>query len=417
MYKGNTILKYFILINVPHTFLTALMLLYNKDEEFRVRGVRCNNLDAFIIFQITTKGRNLDALKRTIDSLIYWLKRIRERYNFNYRIDIVVDEDIPEYSRKFFESIKKRKDVNIIFVPKNYRTFNLSKFKARALQYAVEYRRSRGEITEKYWIYHLDEESIVGEDTLLGIIEFIHNKRGVVGQGLIIYPNMLEKNVLISFFDSIRPSEDITKYKLQTLAGKILFGLHGSHLLIRSDIENEIGWDFGHVRAEDAIFGINLNIRKFKVSWLKGKLYEQSPRNFKDLVKQRARWFYGKIDILKLNVPKIYKLLVVFQIFGWLYGIFYVMIILFILISIERIPPIYLGLFSANISTLLYLYWIGFELNSKYNVKFRNDEKRFLLRMINVILVIPIIFLESLIAWYALITYKNNKDSYEIIEK
>jgi len=65
---------------------------------------------------------------------------------------------------------------------------------------------------------------------------------------------------------------------LQMRIGKVFVGVHGSHLLYRSDLENEIGWDFGDIRAEDAIFGLLVNERFGKVwGWLKGKLYEQSP--------------------------------------------------------------------------------------------------------------------------------------------
>ena len=412
-FKNASFLKYFILVSIPHTIINMVSLITSKREEFEIKRCLKFNSNAFIIFQVTTKGRNIEVLETCIRSIIHWVKKLGNSYRFDYRIDIVVDEDLPEVSRKFFEDIRKRYDVNIIFVPNCYKTKNSSKFKARALHYAVEYRRKRGENTEKYWIYHLDEESIVGEDTILGILEFINEGKGRVAQGLIVYPNKMENNLFISFFDSIRPSEDLTRYKFQAKIGKVIFGLHGSHLLIRSDLEDKIGWDFGHVRAEDAVFGISINFHD-RIRWLKGKLYEQSPRSFKDLFKQRSRWFYGKIDILKLKIPIRYKILIFSQIIGWLYGIFYVPIIVLIFINIGSIPKIYVLILSLNISNLVYMYWIGFRLNSENNngIKYRK-----VMIILNILLIPIILMVESLIAWYALVTYRNNKNLYEIIKK
>jgi len=148
----------------------------------------------------------------------------------------------------------------------------------------------------------MDEECIIGEDTVLGIIDFIENesKKGkLIGQGLIVYSNFWGKNLLTSLEDSIRAGDVITRLKLQAKMGRIIMGIQGSHSLHRLDIEEKVGWDFGFMRAEDAMFGLLVNQHFKKIwGWLKGKLYEQSPFTIKEFIKQRRRWLWGKLEIL-----------------------------------------------------------------------------------------------------------------------
>jgi len=57
-----------------------------------------------------------------------------------------------------------------------------------------------GLANKNVWIYFQDEETNVGEDTILGIIEFIidSNDKYLVGNGIILYPLDFENTTIQS---------------------------------------------------------------------------------------------------------------------------------------------------------------------------------------------------------------------------
>jgi egghead protein (zeste-white 4 protein) len=77
--------------------------------------------------------------------------------------------------------------------------------------------------------------------------------------------------------------------------------IHGSNLLIRSDVEEEVGWENGKTIAEDTLFAVSARTKcgSNSFGWHGGVIEEKSPLSLRDLVKQRKRWFYGLIQNLK----------------------------------------------------------------------------------------------------------------------
>jgi len=336
-----------------------------KDDFYLERKVQSE--DYKIIFQIATRGFNKEAVERSTKSIVYWAPK----YLKDYEIWILTEDDV---DKSFFEKLKEineeaKRVVKLIYVPRDYSTPNNTKYKARALYYAMELRKNLGYDPYKTWIYLMDEESIIGEDTVLGIIDFIENenKKGrLIGQGLIVYSNFWGKNKLTSLEDSLRAGDDITRHKFQAKLGKVIAGIHGSHLLYRYDIEKKIGWDYGKIRAEDAMFGLLVNKYFGRVwGWLKGKLYEQSSFTIKDFLKQRRKWVWGQLDILKKNnIDTKYKFINLIHIFSWLTAL-PSMVIAYtnIIYPTPLYDPLLSIPFGFSLSTLLYLYWEGSKLN------------------------------------------------------
>ena len=371
-----------------------------KDDYFKIER-KPQKSDYKVIFQITTRGFNVDALKRSIESIKYWAPK----YLKDYEIWVITEPDAdPE--------IDNIKDVKIIKVPYDFSTKNGSKYKTRALEYAKELRKDYNH--EKTWIYFLDEESIVGEDTILGIIDFIENNRGVIGQGLIIYPNFFGKNIFTSLADSIRPSADVSTHVFQIKMGFVSW-MHGSHVLIRSDVEQKIGWDFGKTWGEDSLFGLKAQELGYRIEWLKGRLYEQSPFTIKDFLKQRRRWALHAFDILKRKVPLKVKLTYFYSLLIWSSG----------LISlIATILAIFSGtIFPFNDAIIILVMpvtvtWIGSYLVGLYlNTQPLNiPTHRKILFAIASIIIGSI--LDGIAIWYAIFTMIMNRNlGFDVIKK
>ncbi len=390
----------------------AGLLLYSPREDFRLER-RSQTGDYTVIFQVVTRGFNKDAVKRSVKSILYWAPRYLRRFE----VWIVTEDDV---DKEFFEGLRRLDDrVRVIYVPRDYRTPRGARYKARALHYAVQIKKRLGLANPKVWVYLMDEESIVGEDTVLGIIDFIEReapKGRLVGQGLIVYSNYWGRNLLTSFEDSLRAFDDVSRYRLQARLGLVLVGIHGSHLLVRADVEASIGWDFGGVRAEDTVFGLLVNQRYGRVlGWLKGCLYEQSPFTVRDLLRQRRRWAWGVLDLLRLDVVSpLFKAVKLLHLASWLGALPSIIIIISNIVVFTSIPHQALApIYGFLLATLVYAYLEGYRLNSMPSRTYR------LRRMLLLLPLIPLVGLvEAIAPWYALATYHRSKRvGFEVIAK
>jgi cellulose synthase/poly-beta-1,6-N-acetylglucosamine synthase-like glycosyltransferase len=353
-----------------------------------------------VIFQITSRGFNVDAVRRSVESVKYWASK----YLRDYEIWLVTEPDA---------LIQNIDGVRVVKVPSYFRTPNNTRFKARALQYAKLLRRLYAR--KDVWIYFMDEESIVGEDTVLGIIDFIENNRGEIGQGLIVYSNLYGKNLLTSLADSIRSAGDVSVYYFQILTGFVPW-MHGSHVLMRADVESSIGWDFGTTWGEDSLFGLEAQRRGYRISWLKGRLYEQSPFTVRDFLKQRRRWVFHSLDVLrrremsvKVKMNYFYSLLV------WASGLPNLLITVLSIVS-ETVFPFnnFLILLTAPVLTsLISSYLVGLYLNTQpLGLPLKK------LVFYSALAVIAGSILEGIAVWYAVLSALRMQNiGFEVIKK
>ncbi len=167
------------------------------------------------------------------------------------------------------------------------------------MQYAIEQREKNDENTSDIWIYHLDDESMITKQGLLSILDHADNNREPIAEGLITYPNKINVgSKLVKYLDAVRPTFCYTCCAMLKSQKKPDW-LHGSNLLLRADIEKEIGWDFPNTCAEDSLFGY-IAYKKYGgiFGWHGGVLEEQSPFTFSDFIKQRQRWIKGTFENL-----------------------------------------------------------------------------------------------------------------------
>lgn len=143
--------------------------------------------------------------------------------------------------------------------------------------------------------------------------------------------------------------------------------IHGSNLLVRSDIEEEVSWENGKTLAEDTLFAIKARIKYGPevFGWHGGVVEEQSPLTLKDLFKQRRRWFYGLIQNFKYFCYK-EKIRQSLRALIWTSGLISGVISI-IAFFVPQFMPLVLRVFFISTSLMwLSSYQIGAFLNSKY---------------------------------------------------
>jgi hypothetical protein len=288
------LLTFLWLINIPIAVLAVLRFITNN-RVFITSDLRRIRNDPEIIFQITTRSATrTPVVKRGIQSILESCRKVE--YN-RFKISVITDDPTDNSELDGY-------GCEVVLVPKSFKTSAIKK--GRALQYALLHRRSQDENKKQIWIYHMDDESFVTTQTILSLLKFIRDEKGVASEGPIFYPLKFESaNVLTALAESIRP---FTCYDcVSQMTNKVVIKtpplhMHGSNLLVRSDVEDNIGWNFGPTLAEDQLFGY-LVYEKYgsnSMGWHGGVLLEQPPLNIKDHFMQRRRWVLGSLQ----NVDK-----------------------------------------------------------------------------------------------------------------
>ncbi len=260
-------------------------------------------------------------------------------------------------------------------VPEDYSTTNNAKYKARALHYAVEQREKNGENTADIWVYHLDDESMITKQGLLSILDHIDNNQEPIAEGLITYPNKIDVgSKIVKYLDAVRPTFCYTCCAMLKSKGKPDW-LHGSNLLLRADIEKDIGWDFPNTCAEDSLFGY-VAYKKYGgiFGWHGGVLEEQSPFTFSDFIKQRQRWIKGNLENLsRLGIWD--KAKATYRMTSWFLGAVSFFTLIPSLIIKQSYPGYLTPFFILDTVILFGVYQIGLEMNfSKVSKKQRIRE-------------------------------------------
>src|ERR671923_338816 len=294
---------------IPVAFLTLIRLLRNR-RIFVETDLRRIHNDPVIIFQITTRSATkTPVVIRGVESIVESCQKVN--YN-SFEISVVTDDE------RDVDTLSKH-NCEVIVVEKQYSTNAIKK--GRALQYAVECRRKCMKNSFKHWIFHMDDESCVTTQTVLSLLKFIRSAGpAVVSEGPIFYPLKFENaNPITAIAESIRP---FTCYDcVSKMTNPPPIHMHGSNLLVRSDIEDVIGWSFGPTLAEDQLFGYKV-YEKYgpkSLGWHGGLLLEQPPLNIKDHFMQRRRWVLGSLQNIS-EFPIIHKFKVMFKLSTYFLG-------------------------------------------------------------------------------------------------
>ena len=283
-------LLYAWLLAVPQTVLNLQGVLFTHPKAPIFTLDRAwDALHTPLHIRIVTRGTNPGSVQRTIEADRAVIAAFADLHGVCPRvtIEVVTDNRVPI-------------DVAQYVVPSEFKTPHGALFKARALQYAV------GTVSTAHnaWILHCDEETQITLSGLTGCLQFMQQEietvnpgeYPAVGQGAILYHRDFWLRPFLTLADSMRTALDFGYFRVQHhVWHRPLFGLHGSFILVRQDIEHAVDFDFDSYRSitEDAYWALRLVDRGIRLKWVHGFLSEQATFSIQDFLRQRRRWFTG----------------------------------------------------------------------------------------------------------------------------
>lgn len=421
------------LLSIPWILPVPLLILttygaykYGKDREKSVISDEVyDNKDKKVVFTVTSQGNNVKTIKNSMDSVYYWYNKLEEDGKINYEciINAVIEPDAYAKHKEFYDHFSKEYTKTrfiLTVVPKEYETSNGTKYKARALNYSVEERRRQGLTHNDVWAYHQDEETTVGEDTLLGISEFIHKapEKTKYGAGFIIY--CLDWTMRPSQIQEMSRTNDDYRVLLSLCTKKNpMVGFHGSHFIIRSTAEEETGWNIGgKALAEDLIFENSLRSKNpDSFSFLKGFAYEKAANDAKGQIKQRRRWALGIVDAFKnkgISVSK--RAAMVYNSAAWFGSLASVAATFIPLLPIGfYFYPISLSFTGYIWSQMIIGYYDGYLFHKEYIPKEELPYTHMTVKMVSRGVVGALT--DAIAPWYALKRSNNKSGGFEVLDK
>ena len=212
------IIRYCTLLMLPRTICNFLGLVcYNAfPDKVELKGSPL--LVPFICIRVVTRGDFPDLVKRNVTKN---MKTCLDMGFENFLIEVVTDKAL---------NLPKDKRIREIVVPVDYQTKSGALYKSRALQHCLE--DNINVVNPNDWIVHLDEETIITENSLRGIMNFVSDGKYPFGQGLITYANTKVVNWLTTLSDSIRIGEDMGNLRFTfKFFHKPIFSWKGSYVV------------------------------------------------------------------------------------------------------------------------------------------------------------------------------------------
>lgn len=175
-------------------------------------------LAPFLCIRVVTRGDYPQLVRSNVSRN---MNKCIEAGLENFLIEVVTDKPI---------HLNPHRRVREIVVPSTYHTKSGALFKARALQYCLE--DSVNLLGDSDWVVHLDEETLLTENSVRGILNFVLDGKHQFGQGLITYANEDVVNWVTTLADSFRVADDMGKLRLQfSMFHKPLFSWKGSFVV------------------------------------------------------------------------------------------------------------------------------------------------------------------------------------------
>lgn len=301
------LMRLLTVLALPQCICNCLgLLLYNAfPEKVRLKGSPL--LAPFVCIRVVTRGDYADLVRGNVARNIETCADVGLE---NFIVEVVTDKAL---------GLAKHPRIREVVVPTTYRPKSGALFKARALQYCLE--DDVNILSDDDWIVHLDEETLLTEDSLRGILNFAFDGRHAFGQGLITYANERVVNWVTTLADSFRVADDMGKLRFQFWAfHRPLFGWKGSYVVARAGAERRVSFDHGldGSVAEDCFFSMVAFREGYTFDFIPGEMWEKSPFSFWDFLQQRKRWMQGIFLVVHSGaIPIRHKFLLSLALYSW----------------------------------------------------------------------------------------------------
>ncbi|XP_072384243.1 beta-1,4-mannosyltransferase egh-like [Diabrotica undecimpunctata] len=384
----------------PQLFFSFIgLLMYNSfSENIVIKGPRL--LAPFVCFRVVTRGDFPQLVQNNVQRNIETcLSAGLEHFCF----DIVTDNT---------NNISQSRQLRETVVPSTYKTKSGALYKGRALQYCLE--ENVNFLEDDDWIAHLDEETLLTENSVNGILAFVMDGKHQFGQGAITYANEQIESWITTLIDSMRVADDLSKNKLQLrYFHKMFFSWKGSFMVAQVAAEKDVTFDNGveSSLAEDCFFGFKALEKGYSFDFIEGEMWEKSPFTLTDYIKQRSRWLQGIFQYLTSNrIPGRYKIIGCFGCFTWICVPIVAVNGILNMCMLTPYFPFCERIHLLLNTIVLYLYFFGVA-HSFY----RSNFTRIILYFASIIILLPVyIFLESMGVFMFLFSSKN---TFQIINK
>jgi beta-1,4-mannosyltransferase len=197
----SSILLYFIrllsLLPLPLAICHVCGLVFYNIFPDRPKLLNSPLLSPKFRIRVVTRGDYPDLVRDNVRRNITTCSRVGLN---NLQVEIVTDKPISLVGLPIGI-------IREIVVPNDYRTKTGALYKSRALQYALE--PDVNQVLPDEFIVHLDEETLLTENSVCGILNFVHSNEYDIGQGLITYANETIVNHITTLADSMRVGVDL----------------------------------------------------------------------------------------------------------------------------------------------------------------------------------------------------------------
>jgi len=308
------------LLGLPQTLFNLVGLLTLNTFPDKISLKSSPLLSPFVCVRVVTRGLYPNLVKKTVKTNLNTLLNSGLE---NFVIQVVTDKAID------IKGDKGDKRILETVVDSTYKTKSGALNKARALQYCLE--EDNNILEDDAWIVHLDEETLLTEGSVRGIMNFISSGKHSFGQGMITYasnPSHFKsmskylQNRVCTVADSFRVAEDMGKLRCQFhYFNKPLFGWKGSYVICNAGAERKVTFDWGPdgSKAEDCFFGMVALDQGYSFDFIDGEMQEKSPFTFQDFFKQRKRWMQGIYMVCRSPlIPIRSKLFLSISLASWL---------------------------------------------------------------------------------------------------
>ncbi|XP_076319509.1 beta-1,4-mannosyltransferase egh [Tachypleus tridentatus] len=310
-YIGSSILyllRILTLLALPQCVFNFLgLVVYNAfPDKVQLKGSPL--LAPFICVRTVTRGDYPELVKNNVTRNMNTCFDVGME---NFMIEVVSDKPV---------NLTKHPRIRELVVPSTYRSKSGALFKARALQYCLE--DDVNILSDTDWIVHLDEETLLTENSLRGIMNFVFDGTHKFGQGLITYANENVVNWVTTLADCFRVADDMGKLRFQLHTyHRPLFGWKGSYVVTEAGAERKVSFDNGldGSVAEDCFFAMMAYKEGYTFDFIQGEMWEKSPFSLWDFLQQRKRWMQGIFLVVHSQaIPLRNKIFLSLSLYSWI---------------------------------------------------------------------------------------------------